>query len=262
MRFSLFSEKMDFDISKSFPLLTTKRVFYRGIMEELFWFLKGSTDSKILSEKKVKIWDANGSREFLDDLGFTNREEGDLGPIYGFQWRHWGADYINNKTNYNGIGFDQITHIMNQIKTNPDSRRIILSGWNVSDLPKMALPPCHILCQFYVNDNKLSAQLYQRSGDIGLGVPFNIASYAALLIMISYLTDKEPYELVYTLGDAHIYSNHISQLNEQMTRYPKSFPKLLLKNTNNIKTIEDFSLDNFELVDYNPYKNIKMEMAV
>ncbi|KHJ97123.1 thymidylate synthase [Oesophagostomum dentatum] len=169
------------------PLLTTKRVYWKGIVEELLWFIKGDTDSNHLSAKNVKIWDANGSREFLDSLGFTDRAQGDLGPVYGFQWRHFGAEYKGPDANYEGQGVDQLADVIHQIKTNPDSRRIILSAWNPSDLKLMALPPCHTLCQFFVQDGELSCQLYQRSGDMGLGVPFNIASYGLFTHMIAHV---------------------------------------------------------------------------
>ena len=182
---SLFGRMMKFDLSQSFPLLTTKDVFWRGVVEELLWFIRGETDSKTLSAKKVKIWDAHGSREFLDKLGFKEREEGDLGPVYGFQWKHFGANYINNKTDYTNEGVNQLKEIIQQIKKDPNSRRLILSAWNPVDLPKMALPPCHVLAHFYVANNKLSCLLYQRSADVGLGVPFNIASYALLTCIIA-----------------------------------------------------------------------------
>lgn len=182
---SKFGGQMRFDLSKSFPLLTTKDVYWKGVVEELLWFIRGETDSKTLSEKKVKIWDANGSREFLDNLGFKDREEGDLGPVYGFQWRHFGAKYKDKKTDYTGQGVDQLQWVINEIKNNPTSRRIIMSAWNPVDIPIMALPPCHVLVQFYVAGGKLSCQLYQRSCDMGLGVPFNIASYSLLCCMIA-----------------------------------------------------------------------------
>ena len=260
---SIFGHQMRFSLENNkFPLLTTKKVFLRGIIEELLWFIKGDTDSNTLSAKNVKIWDANGSREFLDCLGFTEREEGDLGPVYGFQWRNWGAEYINNKTDYSEKGIDQLQNLIDDIKKNPNSRRLILTAWNVGDIQKMALPPCHVLCQFYVCNNKISAQLYQRSGDIGLGVPFNIASYALLLKMVAFVTNYEPSELVYTLGDAHIYNNHIGALKEQIKRIPREFPELYIKNSDSIKSIDDFTIDNFDVQNYHPYKNIKMQMAV
>lgn len=185
---SLFGRTMRFDISQTFPLLTTKKVFWKGVVEELLWFLRGSTYGKELSNKGVHIWDGNGSREFLDKLGFKDRVEGDLGPVYGFQWRHFGAKYTTWDANYSGQGVDQIQDVIRRLKNDPDSRRHIVNAWNVADLSKMALPPCHVLFQFYVNDGKLSCMLYQRSCDVGLGIPFNIASYALLTVMIARVT--------------------------------------------------------------------------
>jgi dihydrofolate reductase / thymidylate synthase len=260
---SIWANQMRFNLSNNkFPLLTTKRVFMRGVIEELLWFIRGSTNSKELSDKNVKIWDANGSKEFLDKLGFVNRTEGDLGPVYGFQWRNWGAEYKDCNFNYKNSGIDQLNNLIEEIKTNPNSRRLILSAWNVTDISKMALPPCHVMCQFYVTNNKLSCQLYQRSGDVGLGVPFNIASYALLLKMIAHITNLESYEFVYTLGDAHIYLNHIEALKEQIVRIPKEFPILEIINSEKIKNIDDFTLDDFTITGYNPYKSIQMKMAV
>ena len=190
---SLFGAQMRFSLRDGvFPLLTTKKVFYRGIAEELFWFIRGSTNAKELQEKNVRIWDGNSSREFLDSCGFTNREEGDLGPVYGFQWRHFGAEYVDMHADYEGKGVDQLSEVINRIKTKPSDRRIIMCAWNPADLNKMALPPCHCLVQFYVADGELSCQLYQRSADMGLGVPFNIASYALLTAMIAHVCDLVP----------------------------------------------------------------------
>lgn len=177
---------MRFDLNESFPLLTTKDVFWRGLAEELIWFIKGDTNSNHLAEKKIRIWDGNGSREFLDNLGFTEREVGDLGPVYGFQWRHFGAEYTDCHDNYEGKGIDQLANVIKLLKEDSTSRRILLTAWNVADIGKMALPPCHILAQFYVDvKGRLSCQMYQRSCDLGLGVPFNIASYALLTCMIA-----------------------------------------------------------------------------
>jgi len=244
------------------PLLTTKKMFWKAIVEELLWFISGSTDAKKLSAKGVKIWDANGSREFLDKQGFRDRREGDLGPVYGFQWRRFGAKYNGPDEDYTGQGVDQLAQVIDQIKNNPDSRRIILSAWNPSDLDKMALPPCHTLVQFYVSKNgELSCQLYQRSGDIGLGVPFNIASYALLTHMIAYITGLKPGEFVHTLGDAHIYKNHVEALKIQTTRRAKPFPKIRFIGEN-ISSIDDFTAENIILEGYDPYPVIKMDMAV
>ncbi|XP_058412839.1 thymidylate synthase isoform X1 [Diceros bicornis minor] len=214
---SVFGLQARYNLRDEFPLLTTKRVFWKGVLEELLWFIKGSTNANELSSKGVKIWDANGSRDFLDSLGFSTREEGDLGPVYGFQWRHFGAEYKDMDSDYSGQGVDQLQKVINTIKTNPDDRRIILCAWNPKDLPLMALPPCHALCQFYVVNGELSCQLYQRSGDMGLGVPFNIASYALLTYMIAHITGLKPGDFVHTLGDAHIYLNHVDPLKMQAT---------------------------------------------
>eukprot|EP00069_Balaena_mysticetus_P002190 bmy_03987T0 len=222
--------------------------------------LQGSTNAKELSSKGVKIWDANGSRDFLDSLGFSTRAEGDLGPVYGFQWRHFGAEYKNMGSDYSDQGVDQLQKVIDTIKTNPDDRRIILCAWNPKDLPLMALPPCHALCQFYVVNGELSCQLYQRSGDMGLGVPFNIASYALLTYMIAHITGLKPGDFVHTLGDAHIYLNHIEPLKIQLQREPRPFPKLRI--LRKVEKIDDFKAEDFQIEGYNPHPTIKMEMAV
>lgn len=257
---SMFGAQMRFNLRENFPLLTTKRVFWRGVAEELLWFIKGSTNARELSDKNVKIWDENGSRDFLEKQGLGHREEMDLGPVYGFQWRHFGAEYKDMHADYSGQGVDQLAEVITQIKTNPDSRRIIMSAWNPADLKKMALPPCHALCQFYVNDGELSCQLYQRSGDMGLGVPFNIASYSLLTYMIAHVTGLKPGDFVHTLGDAHVYSNHVEPLNEQLKREPKAFPTLNFKRK--VESIDDFTMEDFSLNDYKPHGKIAMKMAV
>ncbi|KAK6465085.1 thymidylate synthase [Scheffersomyces coipomensis] len=269
--------QLRFDLSNdTFPLLTTKKVFSKGIIHELLWFVAGSTDGKLLSAKGVKIWEGNGSREYLDKLGLTDRREGDLGPVYGFQWRHFGAEYKDCDTDYTGQGFDQLQDIIKKLKTNPYDRRIIMSAWNPPDFGKMALPPCHVFCQFYVSfptpDStsttpsrpKLSCLLYQRSCDMGLGVPFNIASYALLTKMIAHIVDMDCGEFIHTLGDAHVYLDHIDALKEQITRTPGTFPKLLIKEDRKaeITSIDDFKFEDFEIVDYNPQSVIKMKMSV
>ncbi|XP_056439768.1 thymidylate synthase [Gadus chalcogrammus] len=257
---SVFGSQARFSLRDQFPLLTTKRVFWKGILEELLWFIKGSTNSKELSGKGVKIWDANGSREFLDKNGFKEREEGDLGPVYGFQWRHFGAEYTDMHADYSGKGVDQLQKVVDTIRSNPEDRRIIMCAWNPRDLHNMALPPCHALCQFYVCDGELSCQLYQRSGDMGLGVPFNIASYALLTYMIAHVTGLKPGEFIHTLGDAHIYLNHIEPLKEQLQREVRPFPKL--KILRKVETIDDFRAEDFEICGYQPHPAIKMQMAV
>jgi len=258
---SLFGAQMRFSLRDGqFPLLTTKRVFWRGLAEELLWFIKGSTSAKELQDKDVRIWDGNSSREFLDKSGFKDREEGDLGPVYGFQWRHCGAPYTNMHADYTGQGVDQLQQVIDQIKTNPDDRRIIMCSWNVSDIPKMALPPCHCLVQFYVANGELSCQLYQRSADMGLGVPFNIASYALLTYMIAHVTGLKPGDFVHSLGDAHVYSNHVEALEEQLKRDPRPFPTLSIKRK--VENINDFTMEDFDLEGYKPHPKIKMDMAV
>ncbi|XP_032808922.2 thymidylate synthase [Petromyzon marinus] len=257
---SMFGMQARYSLRGQFPLLTTKRVFWKGVLEELLWFIKGSTNAKELSAKGVKIWDANGSRAFLDRQGFPEREEGDLGPVYGFQWRHFGADYTDMHADYANQGLDQLQHVIDTIRTNPDDRRIIMCAWNPKDVPLMALPPCHALCQFYVADGELSCQLYQRSADLGLGVPFNIASYALLTYMIAHITGLKPGDFVHTLGDAHVYVNHVEPLKTQLQREPRPFPTLHIRRT--VTSIDDFRSDDFELRDYDPHAAIKMDMAV
>lgn len=257
---SIFGAQLRFSLRDDvFPLLTTKRVFWRGVAEELFWFIRGSTDAKQLSAKRVHIWDANGSRKFLDTCGLTNREEGDLGPVYGFQWRHFGAPYSTRSANYSGQGIDQLAQVLHTLRTNPNDRRMIISAWNPAALREMALPPCHLLAQFYVANGELSCQMYQRSGDMGLGVPFNIASYALLTRLVANVVGLRPGEFVHVLGDAHVYLNHVDALKEQLTRKPKAFPTLRIKHRENI---EDFTLDDLVLEGYEPHDAIAMKMAV
>ena len=237
---SIFGYQMRFDLSKGFPLLTTKKLHLKSIIYELLWFLKGDTNVKYLQENGVRIWN-----EWAD-------ENGELGPVYGHQWRSW--------PDYNGGTIDQITNLINQIKNNPDSRRLIVSAWNVAEVDSMALPPCHTLFQFYVANGKLSLQLYQRSADIFLGVPFNIASYALLLMMVAQVTDLEVGEFIHTFGDAHIYSNHLEQVQEQLSRDPRTLPTMRI-NTN-VKSIFDFKFEDFQLENYNPHPHIKGVVAV
>lgn len=257
---SIFGAQMRFDMRNCFPLLTTKRVFWRAVAEELLWFIRGCTNANVLQDKNIHIWDGNSTREFLDKLGFNDRKEGDLGPVYGFQWRHFGAEYRTCDDDYTNEGIDQLKNVIHTIRTDPDNRRIIMSAWNPSDIPLMALPPCHCLAQFYVANGELSCQLFQRSADMGLGVPFNIASYALLTYMIAHITGLKPGDFVHSLGDTHVYLNHIEPLQEQLKRKPRKFPKLVIKRQ--VEDIEDFKFDDFEIVDYNPYPKIHMEMAV
>lgn len=225
----VFGTQMRFNLRNQFPLLTTKRVFWRAVAEELLWFVKGSTDARLLQQKNIRIWDGNSTREFLDASGFQDREVGDLGPVYGFQWRHFGAKYKTCNDDYAGQGVDQLQEVINSIKNNPNDRRIIMSAWNPCDIPQMALPPCHCLAQFYVSEGELSCMLYQRSADMGLGVPFNIASYALLTYMIAHITGLKPGDFVHTLGDTHVYLNHVEPLKEQLVRDPRPFPTLKIK---------------------------------
>lgn len=251
---------MRFNLRNQFPLLTTKRVFWRGVAEELLWFIKGSTDAKSLQDKNIRIWDSNSTREFLDASGFQHRQVGDLGPVYGFQWRHFGAEYKTCNDDYTGKGIDQLKEIINRIKVNPTDRRIIMTAWNPIQIPEMALPPCHCLAQFYVANGELSCQLYQRSADMGLGVPFNIASYALLTYMIAHITNLKPGDFIHTLGDTHVYLNHVEPLKEQLGRTPRPFPQLKIKRQ--VTEIDDFKFEDFEVLGYDPYPTIKMEMAV
>ncbi|XP_052870570.1 thymidylate synthase-like, partial [Anopheles cruzii] len=219
---ALFGSQLRYSLRDgTFPLLTTKKVFFRGIAEELLWFIKGSTNAKELQAKGVRIWDGNSTREFLDSCGFTDREEGDLGPVYGFQWRHFGAKYKTCHDDYSGKGKDQLAEVIDKIKNNPTDRRIIMSSWNPVDISIMALPPCHCLAQFFVANGELSCQMYQRSADVGLGVPFNIASYSLLTHMIAHVTGLKTGEFIHTTGDTHIYLNHIDALKEQVQRTPR-----------------------------------------
>jgi thymidylate synthase len=237
---SVFGYQSRYDLSEGFPCLTTKKLHLRSIIVELLWFLKGDTNIKYLKDNKVSIWD-----EWAD-------ENGDLGPVYGHQWRSWPGK--------NGETIDQISKLIEQIKKNPDSRRLIVSAWNVADVDNMALPPCHTMFQFYVANGKLSCQLYQRSADVFLGVPFNIASYALLTMMIAQVTGLEAGEFVHTLGDAHLYSNHLDQTRLQLTRECRPLPTM--KINPNVKDIFGFQLEDFELLNYDPHPHIKADVAV
>jgi len=256
-----FGTMMRYDLRETFPLLTTKRVFWRGVVEELLWFIKGDTNGKHLSEKGIKIWDGNGSREFLDSRGLTHREEGDLGPVYGFQWRHFGAKYVDMHTDYTGQGVDQLAECIRKIKEDPNDRRILLSAWNPADLKDMALPPCHMFCQFFVADGHLSCLMYQRSCDVGLGVPFNIASYALLTCMMAQVCGLKPGEFIHQMGNYHVYKNHVEPLKTQLERTPRPFPVLRILKPDTTD-IDGFAAADFELVGYDPHGKIAMEMAV
>tara|TARA_B100001057_G_scaffold474506_1_gene540165 strand:- start:228 stop:1667 length:1440 start_codon:yes stop_codon:yes gene_type:complete len=257
---SVFGEKMVFDLTR-FPLLTTKKMGYKTILRELLWFIKGSTDNQELKDKNVHIWTANASKSFLESRGLAY-EEGDLGPIYGFQWRHFGSEYIDRHTDYSGKGYDQLTWLINEIKENPTSRRLILSAWNPAALDQMALPPCHILSQFYVNvkEGTLSCQLYQRSGDMFLGVPFNIASYAFLTYILCKLTGYKPGKLHHVIGDAHIYEEHDTSVLDQLKRVPKIFPTLTI--SDDLIDIDAIHEDMFTIENYECYSRISAPMKV
>ena len=261
---SYFGYQMRFDLSEGFPLLTTKRVHLKSIIHELLWFISGDTNIKYLVDNDVRIWNDwpfeaySKSNEYqgetIEEFALKIKESdefakkwGNLGPVYGKQWR-----------NFNGV--DQLEDLINQIKTNPNSRRLIISAWNPSEIKDMALPPCHCFMQFYVNDGKLSCQLYQRSADVFLGVPFNIASYALFTMMVAQVCNLECGTFVHTIGDAHIYSNHLEQIHKQLTRTPRKLP--IMKINPNVKSIYDFKYDDFELQNYNPYKGIKGKVAV
>ena len=266
---STFGYQMRFDLNEGFPLLTTKKVHLKSIIHELLWFIKGDTNIKYLVDNDVRIWNEWPYDKYKKSEDYQNetmeefilkikenaefaKKYGNLGPVYGHEWRHFDGPSETFK--------DQLGWVINEIKVNPDSRRLIVSSWNPTLIEQMALPPCHTLFQFYVSDNKLSCQLYQRSADAFLGVPFNIASYALLTMMVAQICDLELGEFVHTIGDAHIYSNHFEQVNKQLAREPRSLPKMIINK--NVKNIEDFKFEDFELVDYNPYKGIKAEVAV
>ena len=258
---SIFGCQMKFDLSRGFPLLTTKKVFLRGIIEELLWFLRGETDSKILEEKKINIWKGNTSREFLDNVRLNHLSEGDIGAGYGFQFRHYGAIYRGCDEDYTNEGFDQVNYVINLIKNNPNSRRILINLWNPNELDNVVLPPCHMVYQFRVYDNKLYCSLYQRSGDMGLGVPFNIASASIMTHIFAHICGLDVGTLTHTIGDAHIYNNHIEKLKEQITRIPLPFPKLKIKNRNQIH-VEDYKYSDFQLLGYISHDKLQMDMAV
>ncbi len=272
---SIFGTSLKFDLRKSFPILTTKKVFWKGVVEELLWFIRGETDSKKLEEKGVKIWVGNTSREFLDKRGL-DYPEGFAGPVYGFQWRHWGSSY-NIRTllplkegEPNPIivqpgneGFDQLADVVDKIKNSPNDRRMIVSAWNVSELDKVALPSCHLLFQFYVVNGELHLQFYMRSVDTFLGLPFNISSYALLTCLLAKITGLKPGTITFAGGDTHLYLNHLDQVKEQLGRTPHKFPTLnIKKDIKSLEDIENLTLADIELVDYKSHPAIIAPMAV
>lgn len=260
--YSIFGASMRFSLrNNKFPLLTTKKTAIGSIMKELIFFIRGQTDNKILTDQNCHIWTGNSTKEFFE-ANNIHREPGDLGPIYGFQWRHYGAEYTTSSADYSNKGIDQLQNVINEIKNNPNSRRMVVVAWNPKDLPQMALPPCHCLFQFNVADGYLNCILYQRSGDMGLGIPFNIASYSLLTIMIAYITGLKPGEFVHFIGDAHVYKNHVEPLKEQLSRSPYEFPEIYVKPRRTIAKIDDFEIEDFEIKNYKSHDKIFMEMAV
>ena len=265
--FSITGNIMKFNLSKDgkriLPLLTTKKMSIHNILLELLWFIAGHTNSKLLKEKGVNIWEKDSSRFELDKRGFPDRKEGDCGPIYGFQWRHFGAKYVDCNTDYTGQGVDQLSLAIEKVKSNPYSRQNIVSAWNPLDISKMVLPPCHVSFRLSVgNDDRLNCTLYQRSADVMLGLPYNIASYSLLVHMISYLVKLDAGILTIITDDTHIYQNHIENAKLQIERSMHDFPTLELINTENIKSIDDFKEDNFSVVNYVSEKPIKYELVV
>ena len=259
---SIFSPpQMRFDLREGFPLLTTKRVAWKTVLRELLWFISGSTDNKVLQWKNVHIWDGNSTREYLQSRGLNEYREGDLGPIYGFQWRHFGAFYNGCAYDYTGYGIDQLQNVIDLIKNDPSSRRIILNSWNASDLDKMALPPCHVMVQFNVDVDEgfIDAKLTQRSGDMFLGVPFNIASYAFLLHIIGNITGYKPRYFIHDIGDGHIYENHRDAIVKQIKRTTLNFPELKIKKK--LEDIDNIDESDFEILNYNHHGTIKADMV-
>ena len=262
LTYAIFGCAMHFSLDNNVvPFLTTKKLAWKTCLRELLWFIKGDTSNKRLKEKKVHIWDSNGSREFLDSRGLTNYEEDDLGPIYGYQWRHFNAEYSDCEGDYSNKGIDQLNYIIEQLK-NPatrNSRRLVMSAWNPCQIDKMALPPCHILCQFNVSKgNKLSCALYQRSGDVGLGVPFNIASYSLLTHLIAHHCGLVAHEFIHYLGNSHIYDDHVEGLKVQCTRKPYKFPKVNIIRL--LDNIDHYNEDDFKIENYQFHNNINLLM--
>jgi thymidylate synthase len=247
------------------PLMTTKQLAWKTCLKELLWFIKGSTDNVELTSQKCNIWNGNSTREYLDSRGLTSLKENDLGPVYGFQWRHFNGEYVDCHTDYSGVGVDQLAYIIDALKGDEaarNSRRLVMTAWNPCQLDKMALPPCHLMCQFHVtNKDELTCTMYQRSGDMGLGVPFNIASYSFLTHLIAFHCGLKAKEFVYYLGNVHIYDDHVEPLKEQLKRSPYEFPTLEIIGEKRAN-IEDYKLDDFILKDYVCHPSIKMEMRV
>ena len=260
---SIYGSAMRFSLeNNTIPLITTKKVAWKTCLRELLWFIKGHTNNKLLKEQNVHIWDANSNRAFLDSRGLQNNDEDDLGPIYGFQWRHFNANYVSCNTDYSNKGIDQLTEVINTLK-DPllrNSRRMIISAWNPCQLDKMALPPCHIMMQFNVtNNNKLSCSMYQRSNDEACGTCFNIASYSFLTHLLAFHCDLEPYEFIYYKGNCHIYEEHISNIKIQLQRQPYEFPSLTILNKR--ENIEDYNIDDFKVINYKYHDSLEYKMV-
>lgn len=258
--YSKFGHMIEFDVSESVLLLTTKKMAWRTCLKELLFFVSGSTDTTLLEELNVVIWKGNTSREFLDDRGLEHYPKGDMGPAYGFQWRHAGADYTTCKEDYTREGIDQLSNVIEEIKENPLSRRHIVSAWNVMQIPMMALPPCHVMYQFYVEGEHLDLLFTMRSVDVFLGLPFNLFSYNCLLYMVAHVCGLKPRKLIFQGGDTHIYSNHVEQVKEQLSREP--FTAATLSFARQIDNIDDFTLDDFILDGYESWPRIRAKMAV
>jgi thymidylate synthase len=258
---SLVGQKMVFDLTEdTIPLMTTKKLAWKTCLKELFWFMKGDTNNQTLKDQNVKIWNQNSSREFLDERGLHHLTENDLGPVYGHQWRHYNAKYQNCFTNYENRGVDQLQNVIDQLKDKEtrNSRRIILNAWNPVQIDEMALPPCHVLSQYLVKGDELSVLLYQRSGDVGLGIPFNIASYSFLAHILGKHCDLKPKEFIHVIGDAHIYEEHIEPLKKQIAKIPYQFPKIKVKNKYDV--IEKYGMKDIEIDNYKFHEKIEMEM--
>lgn len=258
---SLLGEKMNFDLSNDkIPLLTTKKLAWKTCLKELFWFVNGSTDNRILQQQNVNIWDLNSSRNFLDSRGLFHLNENDLGPVYGHQWRHYNAPYYNYNTNYQNKGIDQLQNVIETLQNEKEreSRRIILNAWNPCQLNEMALPPCHVLSQYIVKDEELTTILYQRSGDVGLGIPFNIASYSFLTHILARHCNLKAKEFIHIIGDAHIYEEHVPVLEEQIKNEPLDFPTINI--LNKYENIEDYCLKDIKINDYKCHKKMNMEI--
>ena len=261
--YSKFGQHLEFDISSNIPIITCKKIPYKMIFKELLWMISGSTNSKVLEEQGVNIWKENSSRQFLDKRGLQNFQVGDIGAGYGYQYRHWGANYQGCSEDYTGQGIDQLNNVITNIKQDPTSRRLVVSAWNVSQLDMMALPPCHLLYQFNATSKgQLDCHVYQRSADLFLGVPFNMLFYATLTYMVAHLCNLKPRKLYFSFGDAHIYKNHLEAVSKIISKTPHPWPTLTLVNVENVLTIDDFKLENFQIDGYTSWETVSASMAV